>query len=83
LNQTKAACVRAGFEPIIVYESAQWDFIYEWIGAGQGIALLPDSVCEKFDPRLVSVIPEITPSLHWDLGIIWKNTHPPRVFLVS
>jgi len=72
-DRVKEACIRAGFEPKVAYESAQWDFIYELVCAGQGISLLPETICAKFDRRKACVIPHIAPSIHWDLGIIRKK----------
>ncbi|WP_337101464.1 LysR family transcriptional regulator [Paenibacillus sp. YIM B09110] len=72
-DRVKDACIREGFEPQVAYESSQWDFIYELICANQGISLLPETICDKFDPRMVCVISDIEPNIHWDLGIIWKK----------
>jgi hypothetical protein len=40
-----------GFEPDIVYESGQWDFIGEMVASDFGISFLPDTVCNKLDPK--------------------------------
>ncbi|UVI33051.1 LysR family transcriptional regulator [Paenibacillus spongiae] len=72
-DRVKAACIREGFEPRVVYESAQWDFIYELICANQGISLLPETICAKLDTGKVRVIRLIEPSIHWDLAIIRKK----------
>lgn len=72
-DRVKEACVREGFEPQVAYESTQWDFIYELVSAGQGVSLLPETVCSKFDSEKVRVIRDIEPDIHWDLGIIWKK----------
>lgn len=72
-DRVKEACVREGFEPKVAYESTQWDFIYELVCAGEGISLLPETICAKFDPGMVQVIHLIEPDIRWDLGIIWKK----------
>ena len=72
-DRVKAACIREGFEPHVAYESSQWDFIYELVCANQGISLLPETICAKFDTRKVRVIGNVEPGLHWNLGIIWKK----------
>jgi molybdate transport repressor ModE-like protein len=36
------ACARAGFEPRVAYESDDYTVIQELVGAGMGVALLPD-----------------------------------------
>lgn len=72
-DRVKEACIREGFDPHVAYESTQWDFIYELICAGQGISLLPETICAKFDTSKVRVIRQIKPDIHWDLAIIWKK----------
>lgn len=72
-DRVKEACIREGFEPQVAYESSQWDFIYELVRADQGISLLPETICAKFDASHVHVIREIEPSIHWDLAIIRKK----------
>jgi DNA-binding transcriptional LysR family regulator len=63
-DRVKEACIREGFEPRVSYESSQWD---------EGISLLPETICAKFDAGNVHVIRKIEPSIHWDLAIIWKK----------
>jgi len=72
-DRVKEACIGEGFEPRVAYESTQWDFIYELICANEGISLLPETICAKFDPAKVHVIRTISPSIHWDLAIIRKK----------
>ncbi|QJD82802.1 LysR family transcriptional regulator [Cohnella herbarum] len=72
-DRVKEACIREGFEPQVAYESSQWDFIYELIRADEGISLLPETICAKFDAANVHVIRKIEPNIHWDLAIIWKK----------
>lgn len=72
-DRVNEACVLAGFEPKVAYESKQWDFIYELICANQGISLLPETICAKFDQDKVRIIPHLEPDIHWDLAMIWKK----------
>jgi len=72
-DRVKEACVHEGFEPKVAYTSKQWDFIYEMIAANQGVSLLPETICAKLDPDKVHIIRRITPSMHWNLAIIWKK----------
>ncbi|ANF94689.1 LysR family transcriptional regulator [Paenibacillus bovis] len=67
------ACIRVGFQPRIIYESSQWDLISEMVGAGLGVALLPDTICNQINQRNVRIIPNIQPSIPWHLGIIWHR----------
>ncbi|WP_127581688.1 LysR family transcriptional regulator [Paenibacillus koleovorans] len=72
-DRVKEACILAGFKPRVAFESAQWDFISELVCAGQGISLLPETICAKLDPAKVRVIHQIDPGVHWDMAIIWKK----------
>ncbi|MCU6709176.1 LysR family transcriptional regulator [Paenibacillus sp. J5C_2022] len=72
-DRVKEACIQEGFEPQVAYESSQWDFIYELICANQGISLLPETICAKFDTQKVRVLNGVEPSIHWNLGIVWKK----------
>ncbi|MWV46310.1 LysR family transcriptional regulator [Paenibacillus sp. HJL G12] len=66
-------CRNAGFEPRIVYESSQWDFIGEMVGADLGIAMLPDTICRALDSTKVLAVPLIDPVIPWQLAIAWKR----------
>lgn len=72
-DRVREACIRAGFEPRVGYESAQWDFIAEMAAAGLGIGLLPDIVCSRLDRARIAVIPETDPKIHWNLALIWRK----------
>jgi DNA-binding transcriptional LysR family regulator len=74
-DRVREACISAGFEPTIAYESSQWDFIGEMVGAGLGIAFLPDTVSRRIDSESVSTIPQSIPPIRWDLAAIWSKNH--------
>jgi DNA-binding transcriptional LysR family regulator len=74
-DRVRDACIREGFEPLISYESSQWDFIGEMVAADLGIALLPDTVCNKLDAKLIKVIPNTIPQISWNLALIWNKHH--------
>ncbi|MFB9328521.1 LysR family transcriptional regulator [Paenibacillus aurantiacus] len=65
-------CVLAGFEPRIVLESSQWDFMTEMIAARYGITLLPEGICRQLDPNRFAVI-AIEPAIPWRLSMIWRK----------
>lgn len=67
------ACKEAGFNPIISYESSQWDLIIELVASKLGITLLPKSIIEKQSNANIKMIPLQTPPLLWKLGIITKK----------
>ncbi|MDQ0272421.1 cidABC operon transcriptional activator CidR [Cytobacillus purgationiresistens] len=66
-------CVKAGFQPNVVYESSQWDFISGMVSANLGIALLPESICKQIMHPSIKVMNLIQPSIPWELGIIWRK----------
>lgn len=68
-----AACVGAGFRPNVLYESSQWDFIYEMAAAGLGIAMLPETICRVLDPSRVRLLDLNEPRIPWHLGMIWHR----------
>lgn len=68
-----AECVRAGFQPRVIYESSQWDFISEMVAANFGIALLPDPICRELDEERIRVLPLIDPVIPWHLVMIWRK----------
>lgn len=72
-GQITAACLQAGFEPQIVFESAQWDFISEMVASDFGIAMLPETICRQLDPHRVAVVPLTTPGIPWHLAMIWRK----------
>ncbi|WP_410512707.1 LysR family transcriptional regulator [Paenibacillus sp. BR2-3] len=66
-------CVKAGFQPKVVYESSQWDLISRMVAAGLGIALLPETICRDMDRSRIAVIPLTEPAIPWQLGMIWRR----------
>ena len=75
-NYIISACKEAGFNPVISYESSQWDLIVELVASRLGITLLPKSIFEKQSNANIKMIPLQTPPLLWELGMITKkNTY--------
>ncbi|THF73400.1 LysR family transcriptional regulator [Cohnella fermenti] len=68
-----AECRSAGFEPRIVHESSQWDFIGEMVAEGLGLAMLPETICRALDSRKVSVVPLVRPAIPWELVMAWRR----------
>jgi DNA-binding transcriptional LysR family regulator len=66
-------CLRAGFQPNVLYESSQWDFISELVAANLGIAMLPETICATLDPHRVSTISLVDPVIPWQLAMIWRK----------
>lgn len=73
-DRVREACISQGFEPIIKYESTQWDFMIEMIKSDLGIAFLPETICEKlYSADGVCVIESTQPVIPWNLGMIWRK----------
>lgn len=67
------ACADAGFTPSIVGRSGHWDFIIALVGAGVGIALLPEPYCRPLDPERYTRVPVVEPEIAWDMAIAWRK----------
>lgn len=68
-----AECVQAGFQPHVIYESSQWDFISEMVAANLGIAFLPEPICRELDTERIRILPLIEPIIPWHLIMIWRK----------
>ncbi|MFD1953546.1 LysR family transcriptional regulator [Paenibacillus thailandensis] len=68
-----AACREAGFEPRIVYESSQWDFLREMAAAGLGVSMLPETICRSFAPEKVKAVPLVDPVIPWLPAMVWRK----------
>ncbi|WP_270170614.1 LysR family transcriptional regulator [Paenibacillus sp. SYP-B4298] len=68
------ACKGQGYEPNIVFQSSQWDFMVEMVAAKYGITLLPSSVCTRLDRTRYAVVPLSDPPLYWQLCMIWSGS---------
>ncbi|MEK8129964.1 LysR family transcriptional regulator [Paenibacillus filicis] len=78
-------CERAGFQPNVMYESSQWDFIRELVAANLGVALLPETICESLDPAHVAQVHLVDPVIPWHLAMIWRRdtylSHAARAWI--
>jgi DNA-binding transcriptional LysR family regulator len=67
------ACRRHGFEPCLVAQSSQIDFIVELAAAGLGIGFLPRMIAEQRKHSSVKRIPLSEPHTDWHLAMIWRR----------
>lgn len=65
-------CRSAGFEPNIVFESFQWEWLFEMVADNQGVTILPLPLIEKFINEKVCAIPLIEPAFPWTLSLIYR-----------
>lgn len=79
------ACRDAGFSPSIVGRSGHWDFITALVGAGMGVALLPEPYCRPLDPERYTLVPVVEPEIAWEMAIAWRKdgylSHAARAWL--
>lgn len=70
-------CDRAGFQPRIVFESSQWEFMAKMVSEGFGVAFLPESIISKLEHETESLVtlPLEDSELNWRLSMIWKKNH--------
>lgn len=68
------ACMQAGFEPSVISETSQLDFIEEMVASNLGVSLLPESTCNALTSN-VQAISVSDPMIDWVLAIIWKKDH--------
>ena len=68
-------CRRLGFEPTIICESSQWNFMIEMVSIKQGIAILPQSTQKELDftGKQIKVLRLTDPQINWQLGIAWRK----------
>jgi DNA-binding transcriptional LysR family regulator len=66
------SCNSAGFNPTIISESTQQSNIVEMVVNKLGIALLPESVCDKLHKDVCSV-QIVNPTISWNLAVIWRK----------
>ncbi|GIO22235.1 LysR family transcriptional regulator [Oceanobacillus sp. J11TS1] len=62
----------AGFEPKILFKSMQWDLMSEMVAANLGIAILPQSICNRLFTKDIKII-SFEPTIMWKLAVITKK----------
>lgn len=62
-----------GFQPQIICESSQRDFMVEMVAANLGVSFLPEKICRELDSKRVSVVPLEEPHIYLHLAMIWKK----------
>lgn len=67
------ACKQNSFEPRVVAESSQVDFVIALVSAQMGIALVPRMIARQKPHPLVRHVPVIEPAIFWHLALIWRR----------
>lgn len=66
-------CSKNNFQPNIVCESSQKDFLLGMVEGKMGIALLPSKICKNISNDEIAVIPLVQSNVNLELGMIWKK----------
>ena len=72
-DQIISLCRISGFEPNIVCESSQWDFITEMVVLDQGVSILPRPILKRYNTDKLKLISLKDPSFSWNIAIILKK----------
>lgn len=67
------SCYQYGFEPDVVCNSSQKDFIVEMVASKMGITLLPEISTKRIRHPDIKFIPLIEPEININLMLLWKK----------
>jgi DNA-binding transcriptional LysR family regulator len=80
----RRAFAAAGFEPRIVTQSGQWDWLVEMASAGIGVALLPELFVDRLADEKLQAVRIVEPQLPWQVAHVWNGrylSHAARAWL--
>lgn len=84
-DQILLKCNMAGFQPNILCESSQWDFIAEMVSLNQGVTILPAPILKRFRSDNIRILSIDEPKFPWDVEMIRLKdnykSHPIQLFL--
>ena len=69
-------CRQAGFQPKVVFQSSQWDMLYDMVASNFGITFLPVWLVEKWGKPEVKAIPVSVPQMPWILSLCYQKSRP-------
>lgn len=72
-SRTRELCHMSGFEPNIVMESSQWDFVAEMVSLNQGVAILPRPILSRFNSDKIKILTLTEPEFPWDIALIIRK----------
>lgn len=72
-DQILSRCKLAGFQPTVLCETSQREFMTQMVAARLGIALLPRKICNELDPAAIVSVPLADPQLYLQLAVIWRK----------
>ena len=66
-------CKQAGFQPKIILETSQREWMMQMVVDNLGIALLPSKICKNFDAKVIISRPFADRQLRLRLALVWKK----------
>ncbi len=69
----KRCIEQGGFQPKVICESSQRDFMVEMVAAKLGIAFLPKKICSELDSERIRSVALEKPHIYLHLAMIWKK----------
>jgi len=67
------ACKQAGFQPKIILETSQREWMMQMVMDNLGIALLPSKICRSLDTKVIASRPFSDPKPWLQLALVWKK----------
>ncbi len=81
----REGCHRHGFDPHVVAQSSQIDFVIELVAADLGIAFLPRLIAEQRPHPQVTTVLLAEARVDWHLAMVWRRggylSHASRAWL--
>ncbi len=66
-------CMQAGFEPTVIFESSQWDLIYEMAIDNRGVAFFPKVLMDKYLRKEARYLRLRHPDAPWTLCVAYRK----------
>ena len=66
-------CKSEGFQPRVICETAQREFMTQMVAAKLGIALLPSAICDGLNQTGITSIGIEDPQIYLQLAMIWRK----------
>lgn len=72
-DQIIERCRSEGFDPKIIFETSQLEFMIQIVAANVGIVFLPTRICRQLDSSQAVSRPLAGKPIYLQLGVIWKK----------
>ncbi|MBM7634359.1 DNA-binding transcriptional LysR family regulator [Geomicrobium sediminis] len=72
-DRVREASIDSGFEPNVIHESTQWDFLLKMVKENLGVSFLPETIVEDSNQTGIRAIEVDHPLIHWNLALISRK----------